>query len=107
VGIERDRRGLAQRGQLLGPLVQPELVQRDPRIDHRARRALALLLGLAQPGERRADEQVHLVVEAEPVVQLLEVTDQVPQARGQLGGGIGGVGAVSTSVVSGSTNPVR
>jgi hypothetical protein len=47
-----DRARLAQRGQLLGTLVQPQLVQLDAEIDHRAGRALPSLLALAQPGDR-------------------------------------------------------
>jgi hypothetical protein len=77
-------------------------VQADPRIDHRARRALAALLEPAQPDQRRADQPVHVVVEPEAVVQLVAVGDQLPQPGGELGGGVRRVGAV---VLLGAVEP--
>jgi hypothetical protein len=77
-----------------GVLAQPQLVQRHPRIDDRPRRPLAALLGLAQPRHGPRDQQIGVLVEAERVVQLLEVADQLGQAGRQLGGRVRGVGAV-------------
>ena len=72
VGLGRDVGGLLERRELLGPLVEAQLVERIARIDHGARRALAALLDLAHAPEQPLDgQQVDLRV-------LLRVRDGKP-----------------------------
>jgi len=48
-------------------------------IDHRARRSLAFLLGLAEMRDRASDQLVGLFIEAERVMELFRIGEQLPQ----------------------------
>jgi len=85
----------ALRSELLGPLDQPELVERDSRIDDRARRSLALLFGPPQPRDRACDQAIQVVIHAQRDVPLVDVREQLGQLRIELARRIRGIGAVT------------